>query len=80
MGKKLTDEEIQKVKDLTNSTEKFAVELGAKKIKKIALRNRKIAVIDHVNKLNIERVSVFKDLEVKYGSGQLNVDTWEVDS
>ena len=78
MGKKISDDEISKVKELTSETEKFAVELGAIKLQKIALNDRKNIVIENVEKLNTQRLAVFRELENKYGSGQLNVDTWEV--
>lgn len=80
MGTKISDLEIQKIQNLTNKTEQSAVELGAIKLQKIALSNRKKIVVDQVHQLNLERLDVFKQLEEKYGGGQLNVDTWEISS
>ena len=77
---KITEEEIQKIQELTSKTEKQAVELGAIKLQKIALKNRKNAVEKGVAELNAERLKLFRELEDKYGSGQLNVDTWEINS
>lgn len=78
MGTRITDSEIQKIQNLTNKTEQSAVELGAIKLQKIALANRKRTVVDQVHQLSGERLVVFKELEEKYGGGQLNVDTWEI--
>ena len=74
---KLSTDELETIKSMTDKTERIAIELGAIKMQSRTLKARKILVLNDADNLNKSRTQFFSDLQVKYGQGNLNMQTGE---
>ncbi len=82
---KLTQEEIQKIKDLQTSYSKISTEIGDAEIKKRLLKNQLTVLEKEQEELFTDLTNVGKketelatELTGKYGQGKINLDTGEI--
>ena len=77
--KKLTEAEIQKLKDLQSNNRALVQELGQISLAQINLDKRSANAQTFLTNLRQEEDKVSSDLQSKYGSGNINLDTGEID-
>jgi hypothetical protein len=84
-NRKLTEEEIDLVKDLQKQFQDTTYQIGQFQVKKFLLEKDLETVSEQINSLNLEIVRLQqKDKEVaeslteKYGTGYINIETGEI--
>ena len=75
--KKITEEEIKKVKDLRIKFNQLVETIGSIEIQKIQLELQKEKLKVSLLDINKEEVKVAQDLEEKYGKGTISLETGE---
>lgn len=83
--KKLSEEELQSIKSLSENYTSLSANLGETNLKKIALEidleniNKELQDLkDHYKKLIQKEKDLVQELNDKYGSGSLNLSTGEI--
>jgi septation ring formation regulator EzrA len=74
---KLTEDEIKEVGDLRSSISNVTLVIGETEIAFANLETRKKELMSRLLKLSEKQNDVAKKLEVKYGNGNVNLDTNE---
>ena len=74
---KLEKEELEKVRSLVKSQDRYYLNLGNITHTIDHLKKQKESVLKNLSELELSRQDLIKELTKKYGSGQLNVDTGE---
>ena len=74
---KLSNEEIKKVSELKLTYSKLVESLGTLEIQLINLDNKKQELKVELLKVQNEELELAKDLEKKYGSGTISLETGE---
>ena len=77
--KKLTKAEIQKLKDLQSNNRALVQELGQISLAQINLDKRSANAQAFLTNLRQEEDKVSSDLQSKYGSGNINLETGEIE-
>lgn len=77
MATKLTTEEIQKLTDLQNSQAALVQELGQIELIKLNLSQRREAAEEFLTQLKGQEEEIAQELNEKYGSGSINLQTGE---
>jgi len=77
--KKLTKAEIQKLKDLQSNNRALVQELGQISLAQINLDKRSANAQTFLTNLRQEEDKVSSDLQSKYGSGNINLETGEIE-
>ena len=75
--KKITEEEIKKVKDLRIKFNQLVETIGSIEVQKIQLELQKEELKVSLLDINKEEVKVAQDLEEKYGKGTISLETGE---
>jgi|TARA_R110001592_G_scaffold148737_1_gene373954 hypothetical protein len=75
--KKITEEEIKKVKDLRIKFNQLVETIGSIEVQKIQLELQKEKLKVSLLDINKEEVKVAQDLEEKYGKGTISLETGE---
>lgn len=77
--KKLTKAEVQKLKDLQSNNRALVQELGQISLTQINLDKRSANAQTFLTNLRQEEDKISADLQSKYGSGNINLETGEID-
>jgi hypothetical protein len=82
---KLTQEELQSVKDLQSKYNQTLFEIGVAEAQKIALQERiakieenKSALVGDLTTIEQQETELVNSLQTKYGSGAINPETGEI--
>lgn len=78
--KKLTDEELQQVKNIKSQYANLALSLGEIELQKNNLEKEKQNLLNIQIQLAEEEISLAKTLTEKYGNGTIDIETGEVNS
>jgi conjugal transfer/entry exclusion protein len=83
--KKLTQEELQSIKDLQVQYNKFVFELGSIEAQlqnvyqtESLLETEKNNTLSDISKLNEKEKELISNLQEKYGTGNINIETGEI--
>lgn len=83
--KKLTPEELNSIKELQTRYNKIVFELGSVEVQltglnkqKTLLENEKINISNDLDKIAEAEKEIIDALEVKYGAGNINIETGEI--
>jgi predicted metalloenzyme YecM len=74
---KLTQEEIQQLKQIQQQTQSLALELGNLEITKIQIENRYDELVEFYNQLKTKENEFGKILSEKYGNGTIDLEKGE---
>lgn len=75
--KKLSEEILNKIKELQQKSNEVVRELGEIELNKIILNNRKKAVEEFLKEVNKEQDALVQKIREEYGEGSLNINTGE---
>lgn len=78
--KKLSEEILNKIKELQQKSTEVVRELGEIELNKIILNSRKKAVEEFLREINVEQDAVLKEIKEKYGEININLSTGEYSS
>lgn len=78
--KKLSEEILNKIKELQQKSNEVVRELGEIELNKIILNNRKKAVEEFLREINVEQDAVLKEIKEKYGKINIDLSTGEYSS
>lgn len=73
--KKLTEEELKLVKDLQINYNKILLEIGSNEVQQNDLKRIKGELLGKMDQLNIQEKDLVKNLQKKYGEGNIDIDT-----
>jgi predicted nucleotidyltransferase len=76
--KKLTEEEINSLKQLNQQYREFTAMLGNISLQEINLKKRKESVEKDILELMIEEQGLAQSLQSKYGEGEIVLETGEI--
>jgi hypothetical protein len=76
--KKLTEEELQQVKEIKQQYTNLALSLGELELQKINLERDKEQLLEIQEQLSMKEMSLVKTLNEKYGNGSINIETGEI--
>lgn len=74
---KLSEEELQKLKDFNEKRNQITSNLGRVDIQKAILEGQRSMILENLAKLQEEENTVGKELQDKYGEGNIDLDTGE---
>lgn len=77
---KLTEEEIQSLKQIQNNNKVIVEEFGKISILELDLDTRRERAENFLKELRAGETELAKSLEEKYGKGTVNIDTGEFNS
>lgn len=78
MNMKITEEEINKLKNIRAQTELIKKEFGEITILELHLKTRKEQAINYLDKLKESESTISKELEEKYGKVRIDTETGEI--
>jgi ParB-like chromosome segregation protein Spo0J len=85
--KKLTEEELQQIKEMQSTYNKFVFELGSIEAQiqnllsaKAAAETEKNNILEDIKKLGEREKELVITLQEKYGQGSINIETGEITS
>ena len=74
---KFSDEEINELKEIRDSYEAIAHELGQIQLQQVFLKDRDIEIKENLQELKEKEKNQADKLQKKYGVGTLDIDTGE---
>ena len=74
---KLTDKELKVLKEYQNVQNQVTFELGNLDIQKALLEGQRSAILEKLADLQEKSNKTAKELQEKYGEGNINIDTGE---
>ena len=74
---KLQEEELQNLKKLQNEGNEIQFALGQVEVSKINLEKTKSNILERLDKLQQEQITVAKQLQEKYGEGNIDLEKGE---
>ena len=74
---KLSKEELQKLTDFNEKRNQITFNLGRVDIQKAILEGQRSVILENLAKLQEEENAVGKELQDKYGEGNIDLDTGE---
>ena len=77
---KVSEEILDKIKELQQKSNEVVRELGEIELNKIILNNRKKAVEEFLREINVEQDAVLKEIKEKYGEINIDLSTGEYSS
>jgi hypothetical protein len=75
--KKLTQEEVTKLKDLQSQFQELVIILGNLEVQTMDINLRKEELKNSLTSLKQQETVLAKELETKYGNGSISLDTGE---
>ena len=75
--KKLTQEEVTKLKDLQSQFQELVIILGNLEVQTMDINLRKEELKNSLTSLKQQETVLAKELEEKYGNGSISLDTGE---
>ena len=76
-SKKLSQEELKQLTELQEKRNQITFNLGKVDIQKAILEGQRNLIIEELTKLQEDESAVGKNLQEKYGDGNINLDTGE---
>jgi chromosome segregation ATPase len=76
--KKLSEEELQQVKEIKQEYTKLALSLGELELQKANLEKEKTRLLNYQDQLGNKEVEIAQKLTEKYGNGSINIETGEI--
>jgi hypothetical protein len=76
--KKLSEEEVQQIKEIKQEYTSLALALGDLELQKANLDKEKTRLLNHQDQLGNKEVELAKKLTEKYGNGSINIETGEI--
>ena len=76
-SKKLTTKEVNELQELQITQEKIISSLGQIETQKQILKNKKENILNQFSTLQEKQSKVAKNLQEKYGDGNINIETGE---
>jgi len=76
-NQKLQKEELQKLNDFTEKRNQIVLNLGQIDIQKTILKGQRSAILESLAKLQEEENAMGKELQDKYGDGNIDLNTGE---
>ena len=77
---KLSEQEIQDLKEFQIKNNLIAMSLGQIEIQKVILENQKDELVNKLAELQETQTKLGKELQDKYGIGSINIETGEFTS
>lgn len=77
-NKKLTQEEIQQITQLRDEYGKLVTDLGTVEVQLVSLNKFKEDIFLKFKEYQVKEQKIANELENKYGSGQISLETGEV--
>ena len=77
---KLTSEELEKLKNFQTQNNQITNSLGQIEIQKQVLESQKIDILQQLSKFQEESSELSKELQEKYGNGNIDIETGEFTS
>jgi hypothetical protein len=77
---KLSEQEIQDLKEFQIKNNQIAMSLGQIEIQKVILENQKDELVNKLAELQETQTKLGKELQDKYGIGSINIETGEFTS
>jgi hypothetical protein len=74
---KLSEQEIQDLKEFQIKNNQIAMSLGQIEIQKVILENQKDELVNKLAELQETQTKLGKELQDKYGIGSINIETGE---
>lgn len=78
MSKQLTAEELQQVKDLKQEYTNLTIALGELELQKANIADEQVNLLNSRKVIYEKETTLAKQLQEKYGSGSINLDTGEI--
>lgn len=79
-NQKLTEKELNQIKEFQLSQEQISLSLGQIEIQKRILKEQKSKVLEQYYTLQTNQSKLVKELQEKYGDGNINIETGEFTS
>jgi chromosome segregation ATPase len=76
--KKLSEEELQQVKEIKQEYTNLALSLGELELQKANLEKEKTRLLNYQDQLGNKEVEIAQKLTEKYGNGSINIETGEI--
>ena len=76
--KKLSEEELQQVKEIKQEYTKLALSLGELELQKANLEKEKTRLLNYQDQLGNKEVEIAQKFTEKYGNGSINIETGEI--
>lgn len=76
-NQKLSKEELEKLNTFSKKQEEITVALGQLDIQKALLEGQRSMVLEELSKLQEKQNTTAKELQSKYGDGNIDLDTGE---
>ena len=76
--KVLTKEEIEKLQNLKTKFVELTSSIGEVEINMMAFQNKKDILKKQLSELNKEEMTIAKELQDKYGQGNISLETGEI--
>jgi hypothetical protein len=76
--KKLSEEELQQIKEIKQEYANLAMSLGEVELQKSNLEKEKSRLLTYQDQLGTKETDLAKQLTEKYGNGTINIETGEI--
>lgn len=76
--KKLSEEELQQIKEIKQEYANLAMSLGEVELQKSNLEKEKSRLLNYQDQLGTKETDLAKQLTEKYGNGSINIETGEI--
>jgi hypothetical protein len=76
--KKLSEEELQQIKEIKQEYTNLALSLGELELQKANLEKDKLRFLNYQDQLGNKETELAKQLTEKYGNGSINIETGEI--
>jgi hypothetical protein len=76
--KKLTEEEVQQIKEIKQEYTSLALSLGELELQKSNIDKEKVRLLNYQEQLSIKETELAQKLTEKYGNGSINIETGEI--
>lgn len=76
--KKLSEEEVQQIKEIKQEYTNLALSLGELELQKSNIDKEKVRLLNYQEQLNAKETELAQKLTEKYGNGTINIETGEI--
>jgi uncharacterized protein YfbU (UPF0304 family) len=76
--KKLSEEEVQQIKEIKQEYTSLALSLGELELQKSNIDKEKVRLLNYQEQLNAKETELAQKLTEKYGNGTINIETGEI--
>lgn len=75
--KKLTEKQIEEIKEIQIKYQSIAQEFGNIELQKISLEVRKKTALEFLNEIQEQEKKLAEEIKTQYGDGSINLETGE---